>query len=94
MTINLPPHIEGSIQAAVQSGRYASLDDAMTEAASLLLERLQQEQAQAKPSAAATDAPADPLFGLWREDADLLDEIVDHAMKNRREQPWRVSPGE
>jgi Arc/MetJ-type ribon-helix-helix transcriptional regulator len=40
MTINLPPDIERSIQAAVHSGHFASVDDAMTEAASLLLERL------------------------------------------------------
>jgi Arc/MetJ-type ribon-helix-helix transcriptional regulator len=47
MTIHLPPHIESSIQAAVHSGRYASLDDAMTEAATLLVQRLEQEQADA-----------------------------------------------
>ena len=40
MTIHLPPHIASSIQAVVHSGRYASLDDAMTEAASLLLQQL------------------------------------------------------
>ena len=34
MTIHLPPHIERSIQAAVHSGHFASVDDAMTEAAS------------------------------------------------------------
>jgi hypothetical protein len=40
MTIHLPPHIEDSIQAAVHSGHFASVDDAMTEAASMLLQRL------------------------------------------------------
>ena len=94
MTIHLPPHIENSIQAAIISGRYDSLDAAMTEAATLLVQRLEQEQAQAKPSAAANDTPPDPLFGTWRDDAELLDEIVDHAMKNRREQPWRSSSSE
>ena len=34
MTIHLPPDIESSIQAAVHSGHFASVDDAMTEAAS------------------------------------------------------------
>jgi len=32
MTMHLPKDLESSILAAVQSGRYASLDDAMTEA--------------------------------------------------------------
>ena len=30
MTIHLPPDIERSIQAAVHSGQFASVDDAMT----------------------------------------------------------------
>jgi Arc/MetJ-type ribon-helix-helix transcriptional regulator len=92
MTIHLPPHIERPIQAAVNSGRFASLDEAMSEAATLLVQRLNQEQAQAKPAAA--DLPTDPLLGAWREDADLLDEIVEHAMKVREERPWRLAPGE
>jgi Arc/MetJ-type ribon-helix-helix transcriptional regulator len=37
MMIHLPPHIESSIQAAVHGGHFASVDDAMTEAARLLL---------------------------------------------------------
>jgi Arc/MetJ-type ribon-helix-helix transcriptional regulator len=49
MTIQLPPDVEVSIQAAVHNGHFASVDAAMTEAASLLLERLKLEQAQAKP---------------------------------------------
>jgi len=40
MTIHLPPDIERSLQAAVQCGHFASIDDALTKAASLLLERL------------------------------------------------------
>ena len=63
MTIHLPPHIESSIQAAVQSGRFASLDEAMTEAAALLVQRLNQEQA----TTAATRRPdADqPHKPIW-----------------------------
>jgi Arc/MetJ-type ribon-helix-helix transcriptional regulator len=64
MTIHLPPHIESSIQAAVHSGRFASLDEAMTEAASLLVQRLNQEQAQA--TAAASHAHAgQPRKPIW-----------------------------
>ena len=37
MTIHLPDELESSIQAAVQSGRFASVDDAMAEAVRLLL---------------------------------------------------------
>ncbi len=89
MTIHLPPHIEGSIQAAVHNGRFASLDEAMTEAATLLVQRLEQE-AQTKPLAAAADGlPPDPVLGLMRDDAELMDEIVANAYRRRREDKWR-----
>jgi Arc/MetJ-type ribon-helix-helix transcriptional regulator len=91
MTIHLPPEIECSIEAAVHSGQFASLDAAMTEAAELLLKRLE-ERKPAIPSEG--DSPFDPVLGSMRDDADLLDEIVEHAMKNRRERPWRLTSGE
>ena len=57
MTIHLPENLESPILAAIHSGRYASLDDAMVEAASLLVQRLKQEQAQAQqPAASQPDA--------------------------------------
>jgi Arc/MetJ-type ribon-helix-helix transcriptional regulator len=40
MTIHLPQDVENSIQAAVHSGHFSSIDDAMTEAARLLLQSL------------------------------------------------------
>jgi Arc/MetJ-type ribon-helix-helix transcriptional regulator len=61
MTIHLPPSLENSILNAVHSGRYASLNDAMTEAASMLVDRLTQERIQAKPpSANQADAAPRP----------------------------------
>ena len=57
MTIHLPENLESPILAAVHSGRYASLDDAMTEAASMLVQRLKQEQAQAKRQRQADEPP-------------------------------------
>jgi Arc/MetJ-type ribon-helix-helix transcriptional regulator len=58
MTIHLSKQLESEILAVVNSGRYASLDDAMAAAASLLLARVNQEQAQAKqPSAPVTHKP-------------------------------------
>jgi Arc/MetJ-type ribon-helix-helix transcriptional regulator len=65
MTIHLPPSLEGSILAVVHSGRYASLDDAMSAAASLLLERLQHEQAQAPTRAASQDGTAPTHKPVW-----------------------------
>jgi Arc/MetJ-type ribon-helix-helix transcriptional regulator len=78
MTIHLPPHIESSIQAAVHSGRFASLDEAMTEAASLLVQRLNQEQAQATAAASHTDADAvRPRKPIWERILDRSAAIPD-----------------
>jgi len=61
MTIHLPEPSESTILSAVHSGRFASVDHAMAEAASLLVERLQHEQNQATPPA-TTQANAVPAY--------------------------------
>jgi Arc/MetJ-type ribon-helix-helix transcriptional regulator len=70
MTIHLPPELESSIQAAVLSGHFASVDDAMTEAASMLLERLRQGQAEEMES--TRQAVAEMKAGRGRPAADML----------------------
>ena len=92
MTIHLPQDVESSIQSAVQSGQFASVDDAMTAAARLLLRSLKQSPQAATPIGRETKP--DPLLGSMRDAADELDEIVAEAMKRRREEPWRAIPGE
>ncbi len=54
MTIYLPPDIEISIGAVVNFNRYATVDYGTAEAASLLVQRLEQEQAQ------ELESPGDP----------------------------------
>ena len=91
MMIHLPNDLEASIQAAVQSGRFASIDDAMAEAARLLLRTITQEP---KLSPTKTATPSDPLLDIWRDAPEEIDEIVAEAMQRRREEPWRAIPGE
>ncbi len=93
MTITLPNDLESRIRAAVHDGRFASVDDAMAEAARRLLRDLDQGQSEAKPAAGASH-PGLGLIGALRDDADLLDQAVEHAMKVREERPWRLNPGE
>jgi Arc/MetJ-type ribon-helix-helix transcriptional regulator len=85
VTVHLPHDLESSIQAAVHDGRFATVDDAMAEAARLLLREISQGQ----PNAAGMGS-----IGAMREAADELDEIVADPMKRRRKEPWRVIPGE
>jgi Arc/MetJ-type ribon-helix-helix transcriptional regulator len=85
MTIYLPIDLERSIQAAVQGGHFASVDEAMVKAAHLLLQELKQEP---RLVIAGTD-PGLGSIGFMRDAADELDEIVSEAMKRRREETWR-----
>lgn len=86
MTIELPKDVEGSIEAAVRRGQFSSVNDAMTAAALLLLRELEQ-----RPQ---TSNSGMGLIGALRDDAELLDQAVEHAMKVREERPWRLGPGE
>ena len=89
MNIQLPPQIEDSISAAVHGGYFASVEEAMTEAARMLLRDLSQRPTPvASPVGIDVDTP-DPLLGLMRDDTDLMDEIVAEAYRRRREEKPR-----
>ena len=90
MTIHLPKDVEHSVEAAVHSGHFASVDDAI--AAAWRLFQQQRQMSQSEPGAVADNS--DPLLGSMRDYADEMDEIVAEAMTRRREEPWRVLPGE
>ena len=92
MNVQLPEDVERSIEAAVHRGLFASVDDAMTEAARLLLQEIDRGRPETEPHTAA--AIPDPLLGVWRDCAEEIDEIVADAMRHRREEVWREIPGE
>ncbi len=84
MTIHLPENLESSILAAVHSGRYASLDDAMAEAASLLVQRLKQEQTLPEQSATGEPPPAKAYKPIW--------EVADDIRKSIPAEEWAKLP--
>jgi Arc/MetJ-type ribon-helix-helix transcriptional regulator len=67
MTIHLPEELESSIRAEVLSGHFASLDDAMAEAARLLLRQIKHEQARDVPEkpVASEEPAAQPRKPIW-----------------------------
>jgi Arc/MetJ-type ribon-helix-helix transcriptional regulator len=89
MTIHLPKDVESSVEAAVDHGHFASVDEALAEAWRCL--QRQQQTLEVGPGT-ASEIP-DPVLGSMRDYADELDEIVADAMKRRQEEPWRVIPG-
>jgi putative addiction module CopG family antidote len=82
MTIDLPEDLERFIHDQVQAGRYPSEQDVILAA----LEQLR--------SRTPRPSPGPGMIGALREDADLLDQAVEHAMRVREERPWRLNPGE
>jgi Arc/MetJ-type ribon-helix-helix transcriptional regulator len=88
MTIHLPENLENLIMAAVHGGRYASLDEAMAEAASLLVQRLKQEQAK-QPAASRPDATraGKPIWEVFQEiSASVPDEVWESLPTDLSEQ--------
>ena len=80
MTIHLPKDVESSVLAEVDRGHFASIDEALAEAW-----RAFQRQ---RPKASQNQGLG--LIGALRDDAELLDQAVEHAMKVREERPWRL----
>jgi Arc/MetJ-type ribon-helix-helix transcriptional regulator len=87
MTIHLPTDLENSIRASVQSGRFNSLDEAMAEAARLLLREINQHLEATSDK--TTDLGPDTFLGSMRDDAELMDELVAEVYRKRIEEPWR-----
>jgi Arc/MetJ-type ribon-helix-helix transcriptional regulator len=74
MTIHLPEDMERFINEAVHRGHFASVDDAMAEAARLLLHKLSQAPSATKP-AASEEPPAKPYKPIWEVAADIRKSI-------------------
>jgi putative addiction module CopG family antidote len=82
MTIDLPADLERFIHDEVKAGRYPSEQEVVRAA----LEQLRSRTPRPSPGLG--------MIGALRDDADLLDQAVEHAMKVREERPWRLNPGE
>ena len=84
MTVHLPKDLESRVEAAVENGQFASIDEAMAEAARLLLRQL--EAVVAPPCGKKNSGPSS--IGCMRDAADELDEIVVDVYA-RRNEAWR-----
>ncbi len=71
MTVHLPKDLESILLAAVRSGRFPSVDAAVTEAVGLLLEQLR--QAEASPPAAGRPVPEPKP--IWEEALELTADV-------------------
>jgi len=86
MTIYLPENLETSILEAVHSGQFASLDDAMAEAARLLLQKLNQAPAGADKPPASDAAAAQAHKPIW--------EVAEEIRKSIPAEEWAKLPAD
>jgi Arc/MetJ-type ribon-helix-helix transcriptional regulator len=92
VAVHLPNDVESSITAEVLRGHFPSVDDAVAE---IVREYFLRRPHQAEVTAPAVVQPAaDPLLGSMSDHAELMDEIVEDAMRHREHQPWRLSASE
>ena len=87
MTIHLPNDLISRVQSTVQSGRFDPMDDAMPEAARLLLRELDQGS-QTSTRSDPINPGNNPFLGSLRESAEELDEIVADAYTKRSLETW------
>ena len=74
----------------MHSGHFASINDALAEAWRCF--QRQQQMPMTGPGAVA--AVTDPLLGSMSDHAELMDQIVEDAMRYREQQPWRLTTGD
>jgi putative addiction module CopG family antidote len=87
MDVHISEEARRFIAAEVASGRFAS-EDAVIDAA---LQRMRQQE-QLPASGRTLDN--DPLWGMFRDEPELIDQIVQDAMRDRRTVPLRVTGDE
>jgi Arc/MetJ-type ribon-helix-helix transcriptional regulator len=82
MTIHLSKELEQFVHDAIRAGRHATEDELFNDA----LERLRKQTPLPTPGMGS--------IGAMRDDADLLDQAIEHAMRVREERLWRLADGE
>lgn len=61
----------------------------------IVLDAAPPESSRARQADADAASPAtNPVMGMFSDAPDLLDEVVEEAMKIREERPWRLPAGE
>lgn len=84
MTIHLPESLENPIRDAVDRGRFTSFDDAMAEAARLLVTQLSQPAIEATPPNPNETSSASRPKRIW--------EVAEELRKSVPDEEWDKLP--
>jgi len=98
MKIDLPDELEHAIRPLVLSGQFASEQDVVAEALREFLQRHSISQAAPSTKRSVTDTQATEeagtSIGLFRDDPELMDQIVRQVMEDRQRLPLRAEDHE
>lgn len=84
MTIHLPLDVERDIRKEVDRGRFANVDEALAEAWRTFQQR--------RPPSDSTTSQG--LIGSMRDEAELLEQVTNDIMEDRRTRTLRSAPDE
>ena len=87
MNVHISEEARRFIAAEVASGRYAS-EDAVIDAA---VQRMREQEC---PPTSGHTLDNDPLWGMFRDEPELIDQIVQDAMRDRQTVPLRAGSDE
>ena len=87
MNVHISEEARRFIAAEVASGRYAS-EDAVIDTA---LQRMREQEC---PPTSGRTLDNDPLWGIFRDEPELIDQIVQDAMRDRQTVPLRADSDE
>lgn len=86
MEIHLPEELERYVDDQVKAGRFSTKDQVVTEA----LEHFKLATTALEQVGQAAAAARDPLLGLFADEPELMDEVVESAMRDREVRPLRL----
>ena len=87
MNVMITEEARRYVAAQVTSGRYSSENEVIEDA-------LRQMRQQEPPSGLQATAESDPLWGMFRGEPELIDQVVQDAMRDRRTVPLRTTSDE
>ena len=91
MNVQLPEDLQRFIKSQIASGCCLSEDDVIRQALVLLRA---QEAAKERSLEQRPTPQAGGMIGLFRDEPELMDQIVQDAMRDRRIRPLRTSADE
>ncbi len=87
MNVRISEEARSFVAAEVASGRYSSADAVIEDA----LQCLRQQE---RKLTSRSTLENDPLWGMFSHEPELIDEIVQNAMRDRRTTPLRAYSNE